>query len=279
MNNAVSKAQRVYRMYHGPSKTSLKVTPYNETWSGNKNISKNIVITSKLGSGSYGTVYELGSDKKYVLKTMKLNGNNSPDEEYKKIFLTEIRVGTTPGIQRVGPRIYSWRIHKVGNHWTGEYIMDNILRGDNSLFSYTLKSFIKKYKPERNANVFKKLKTTIRNFWIITKGYHGDLRTDNIAVVTNENGTVVRVMIYDYGAHKRTKNRLRRNASFENLSKIISTNYNRSALKPERDNRILFRRPNTKLLNSYSFENAMYILNSEPRKSLMSVLYKNNSRK
>lgn len=299
MNEAVSKAQKVYRMYHGPSKTSLKLTSYNGTWYGNKKIARPIVITSEVSSGQYGSVLELGHDKKYVLKIMSLGvASVPPNNDLTKIFLNEIRVGTTHNIQRVGPRIYSWRITKAagagkngGDVWLGQYIMDNVLRGNNSLFSYTLHSFIEKYKPGRDADVFKKLKKTIRNFWIITQGYHGDLHSGNISVVADKDGTVKRVMIYDYGAHKRTKVLLHRNASFKNLSKIINANFERSVLKrPEqanvypKNNRYMksrtyapilgqMRRPNGNVLRTTNLNTGTFQkLKTKIRKSIMSAL-------
>jgi hypothetical protein len=153
------------------------------------------------------------------------------DDDKTQIFLNEVRVGMTPGISRVGPRIYGFRIKFVGTQLVGSYIMDDFVKGDTSVKSLLLYDYIQKYRPGPNHVVFKKLKTTLRNFWLISKGYHGDLHTNNIAVVFKSRGTVVRVMIFDYGAHKRTKTKFTRNMSLADMARIINANFARSELK------------------------------------------------
>ena len=219
----MDKIRRVYRRYHGPSKGALKYHTIG-TWRGYglpAIMKTRSVTTEKLGGKTtYGTVYEFGTDKRYVLKKMKII-----DDDDMAIFKNEIRVGTTPGIQRVGPRIYGWKIDSD----SGQYIMDNVLLGDSTLVATSLTAYIQKFQPKEDNIVFKKLKTTIRNFWMITKGYHGDLHAENIAVVAKPNGSVVRVMVYDYGSHKRTKTRL--TGTFENMTRIINANFARSMAK------------------------------------------------
>jgi hypothetical protein len=271
MNNSRSKAltrvKKVFQTYHGPSKSALK--DHNSVnWQDilkNRSVSKN-----KLGENtSYGSVYELGTDKRYVIKRMKLDPDD-PDQLY--IFQNEVRVGTTPGIERVGPKIHAWR--KRGN--VAEYIMDNVLLGDDSLVSQSLWHYIQEYHPTEDAQVFKKLKTMLRNFWIITNGYHGDLHTGNIAVVSKPNGTVVRVMIYDYGSHKKIKVRLSQRMSFENVTKAINANFARSMSKhPNRvskypggstfstnlytPNTGQARRPNTNVLKTTNYRTGLFM--------------------
>ena len=84
------------------------------------------------------------------------------------------------------------------------------------------------------------MKTTLRNFWLISKGYHGDLHTNNIAVVFKRGGHPVpdRVMIFDYGSHKRTKVKFTRNMSLNNMTRVINANFARTIAKPNRQNRV-----------------------------------------
>jgi hypothetical protein len=237
MNNAaINRVKKVYSQYHEPSKSRLKSVSSirftkNLKWQvfGNQQ-SKNFtsVVNGKrstgpeISSGVYGKVYEYGTDKRYVVKQMTLKTQNDL-----KTFLNEIRIGMIPGIERVGTRIYTFKIDRS----IGQYIMDHALRGETSLVMSTLQKYIERFHPSEMSPIFKKLKTTLRNFWLITKGYHGDLHADNIAVIHKPDGTVVRVMILDYGSHKKTKVRLTRNMTFENLAQAINKNFNRSALK------------------------------------------------
>ena len=226
----VARVTKVYKRYHGPSKSSFEYL--SNKWNVGINTRK---VGQELAHGTYGSVHELGTDKRYVIKRMDL-GSDDMNLNLLRTFTNELRVGTTPRISQVGPKIYGWRVFsdsdENGNdEWTGEYIMDNVLRGETELVSQSLAQYVTKWKPGPGAPLFKKLKTTLRNFWLITKGYHGDLHGNNIAVVSRPDGTVVRVMIYDYGAHKRTKVRLTRNMTFEQLTEAINKNFARSATK------------------------------------------------
>ncbi len=236
----MNTVKKIYSMYHGPTKGYLQnkfnsannannkrwqTTSKNQLKNAKKIFNTQRKMGNKISSGSYGKVFEMGTDKRYVIKQMPVK-----KEEERAIFLNEILIGMIPGIERVGPKIYTFKID--GNN--GYYIMDHVLRGETNLEMSTLKQYIEKFHPSEMAPVFKKLKTTIRNFWIVTKGYHGDLHADNIAVVHEPDGTVVRVMILDYGAHKRTKVRLTSNMTFNQLAQAISQNFNRSVSKQTR---------------------------------------------
>ena len=227
--NATNKIRNVYRKYHAPSKQSLKnVTEWNP-------VTRQILNSRPLGAYSgtrsaFGSVRNVGSNKKYVMKEMVLR---TPNEL--KIFRNEIRVGLTPGIQRVGPKIYGWEMEydNTGEPRVGRYVMDNVLRGEQGRVLMTLADYVRNHPnlPPTDP-LFRKLRTTLQNFWILTKGYHGDLHANNIAVVTeDDNTTVVRVMIYDYGAHKRFKTRFNKRMSFINLTKVVNQNFARSIAK------------------------------------------------
>jgi hypothetical protein len=83
-------------------------------------IKKGRNIGRKIGEGYVGTVFCLKPDCRYVLK--------STTKENDHQFQTEIKIGSIPGIEEVGPRVYGYYI----NGKTGEriYIMDNVAKMD-----------------------------------------------------------------------------------------------------------------------------------------------------
>ena len=225
-----------------------------------ENIGQNIGTSS-----SFGTVKELGKDHKYVMKTMKFNITKNID--YLKIFLNEIRVGRMPDINKVGPKIYAWRIIRdlAGVAIKGQYIMDNFLKGDSSLKVYSATQYVRKTFgntcPPKSHPYFIKLRELLEKFWKITKGYHGDLHMSNIAVVTKPNGDIERLIIFDYGAHKKFKTNVSSVNCFEDFIHIIDKEFMKSVNKLSSNfhpstskipvvfpNRSQPRRPNTNML-------------------------------
>jgi hypothetical protein len=174
---------------------------------------------------AYGTVHEIGTSLKYVVKRMRIRDANS-----RKIFFNEIRVGSMPGIQKVGPRIYAWRI-KDGY---GEYIMDNFVRGTRGLTVKYLSDYMKKHYsktcPPKSNPIWGRLRTLLKNFWIITKGYHGDLHMFNIAVI-QKGDSIVRLVIFDYGSHKKFKAPVNTSMCFDDLVTLVQTEFHRSNQK------------------------------------------------
>lgn len=164
-----------------------------------------------ISGGSFGAVFKLitsaGKDNVYVVKYMKFNTQSLISD--KTIFMNEISVGSNKQLyaKETGPVIYTYSI----NDKRGLYIMDNVLRGEQDSESIQLSKFIKAYYPNAppspNSQLIKKLKQTLLHFYNLTKGYHGDLHTGNIAVIINKNThSIKRVMIYDYGAHRKFTN-------------------------------------------------------------------------
>jgi hypothetical protein len=152
---------------------------------------------------------------------------------HKKIFFNELRVGSTPGISAVGPRIYAWRIR--GQYC--EYIMDNFVKGDTTLAAttfheYMWKHFAKKCPPKSHA-VWGRLRTLLVHFWRVTKGYHGDLHANNIVVLTKPDGSIKRMMIFDYGSHKKFKASVNKSTCFDDFITLIRTEFHRSNQKSE----------------------------------------------
>jgi hypothetical protein len=150
---------------------------------------------------SYGTVTRVGPG--FVIKKM-----NFPDfqHDYLKIFLNEVRVGSIPGIKAVGPRVYAWRVKRDirGRAMSGEMIMDDFTFVPSSQKVMQLAAYSKLSTTCYTGDpVFKLIKDTMVKFWSITKGYHGDLHTNNMAVVLDvATKTPVKVIVFDYGAHQ-----------------------------------------------------------------------------
>jgi hypothetical protein len=187
----------------------------------------------QLGSAStYGTVIEIGG--KFVKKKMIFKKNQA--DAYLKIFLNEIRVGSIPGIQKVGPKIYAWRIHRnsAGDATSGEYIMDNFNIVPEGYTSVPFDKYIRDVLGNRKTfrlkileNIFyKKFKYFLREFWRITKGYHGDLGIQNIAIVYNKSTRLVKKFIFfDYGSHKKFKTSTNNSTTFENFVNVINKEF------------------------------------------------------
>jgi hypothetical protein len=249
---------------------------------------------------SFGTVTKIGG--KFVKKTMKFNQSGNTKI---KIFLNEIRVGSTPGIKKVGPKIYAWRLHldSSGKAVSGEYIMDDFRIAPRGYKVVSFNEYVRlpllvlkdgakttlRAAPQRLRNFFYlKLKYYLTEFWRITKGYHGDLHLGNIAVMYKEStGKVQRFIIFDYGAHKKFKTSIN-NLKFEQLTNIIDKEFkNRytktqsneyyppgSGIRLSRSMQGQPRRPNTDMLRSYAYTGVI-----APGANLMSRMTSHNNYK
>jgi hypothetical protein len=250
-------------------------------------------IGQQLGNKStFGSVQEIGTDGKYVMKTMKFKSSDSSDNL--KIFLNEIRVGRMAGINKVGPKIYAWRIIRddTGTATKGQYIMDNFTRGNATLTAQLATQYIKQFGdscPPRDHPYFVKLKEVLENFWKITKGYHGDLHMDNIVILTRPDGEIERLMIFDYGGHKKFKSKTGKLTCFDDFIKIIDKEFaqRRNKLKNKGfypptsripvvfGNRGQARRPNTNMLRGLKPAGAAIKHNFS--KSIMSHIHPTNT--
>ena len=189
--------------------TILKVYDPKFPWiyTHENNIPSELKIKQKLErigkKSSYGDVYKIGTDNKYVLKIMVLNDDNDV-----VIFKNEVRVGSIDGIEAAGPKIYAY----LYDDDIGVYIMDNILKGRKNHVLYSMYDYFKnvfggsKECPSIRHIFYRKLRRTLIRFYNITKGYHGDLHTENIMVVLDSNKKLVDIRIIDYGSHRPFRN-------------------------------------------------------------------------
>lgn len=185
-----------------------------------------------IGSGAFGNVKELitsdGRTNKYTMKTQKINDINN-----KYTFNNELKVGSNQKLQKnfIGPYIYAYSTYKKGNQKYGAYIMDHWERGLDNVKSSTLLDFLNKHKkscPLPNSDLINRLEHLLLSFYKITKGYHGDLHSNNIAVVTDSKNNILFLQIYDYGAHKKFRNtqKFDKCSTLIDLFKLIKSEFN-----------------------------------------------------
>ena len=180
---------------------------------------------------AFGEVFDIGHGlvKKVVYFPNRLFN-------YLKIFMNEVRVGRTPGIEAVGPKVYAWRVvrNERGEMTQGEYIMDNFAAVPPAYMVMVLDDYIQKLGacPAPSHPIYAKLKAALLTFWRLTKGYHGDLHAGNIAVVVNRATKMPKsVVIFDYGAHKRFKSHTNTETCFDEYIDIIDREFQRRSRK------------------------------------------------
>ena len=239
----------------------------------------------RIGSQSaFGVINIVGDQNRFVMKTMYLR---SPSDH--RIFVNELTVGMNPAIKIVGPKIYLWRQWYKDGLLIGQYIMDNFTKGKPGYFTMSLQDYARKMWdtcPGKDDKVIKLLKKRLTQFWKITKGYHGDLHTENIALIFNQEGDLKNLYIFDYGAHKKFKNLRESNYQrycFEDYIKTIQKqfkiSYNRKGgsnfypnvsvpvVKPKGQPY----RSNANMLSKLNYKNGTKTLNNG-KKSLLNFL-------
>ncbi len=194
------------------SSTKSNSTLYNENgWklSGIQKVPRDFLENlertgKKIGNKSlFGSVssllYRGKNNARYVLKHIDfLNGRKK--RERKKIFDTEVKIGSIRGIEKVGPRILARRVTPVG----GNYVMNHAKLGIPGAKIYSLASVRK----QLSTRMWEEIKNKVRQFQNITHGQHGDLHGGNILIVkvpTRHGKTKMYIRIIDYGAHRTFK--------------------------------------------------------------------------
>jgi hypothetical protein len=159
------------------------------------------------------------------------------DTDLLKIFLNEVRVGSLPGIQQVGPKIYAWKVNRdsSGEIQSADYIMDDFTVAPVGHKVFMMKQYAKTMGacPAQGHPIYAKIKEAVLKFWRLTKGYHGDLHMGNMAVMINKKTKEpVKVIIFDYGSHKKFKANTGNSTCFEGFLRIIDKEFsNRYAKK------------------------------------------------
>ena len=200
-----------------------------------KAVSANKSSGQRMGNAStFGSVIKIGG--RYVKKSMAI-ASRGKDTDLLKIFLNEVRVGSLPGIQQVGPKIYAWRVTRdsSGEIQSADYIMDDFTVAPVGYKVFMMKQYAKAMGacPAQGHPIYAKIKEAVLKFWRITKGYHGDLHPGNMAVMINKKTKEpVKVIIFDYGSHKKFKANTGNSTCFGDFLRIIDKEFsNRYAKK------------------------------------------------
>lgn len=221
-------------------------------------------VGKNISRGTYGSVSELGNDGKYVIKTMDID--NSSGIDLLKVFFNEIRVGSNPAIAEVGPRIYAWRLirDQKGTATIGQYIMDSFTKGDKDLETISLHMMYRSLCPPPSDPIYAMLRKTIEKFWKITKGYHGDLHLGNVVALRNiKTKNIVKILIFDYGAHKKFKAPTNNTTCFDDFIHIINKEFFNRLGKPK---------VNVGYYPNHTKLQTMYPERSQPRRSNVQML-------
>ena len=183
--------------------------------------------------------------KNGVVRPLSYNGNRfllvskEMSLKKKKSFFREVHVGTRPGIGACGPKVYAWR--KLPNRY--EYIMDNLARGFKDAKVTTLHKYT-------GPKPWKQLYDVLLRFYKVTGGFHGDLHSNNIAVITRKGK--VSVQIYDYGTWRPFQYKIRSDRIMNYLKEIKLQKGNKNigyAIEPKNSENQLYRK-NANVLSS-----------------------------
>jgi len=194
-------------------------------------------VGSILGEGSFGSVQEIittdGSKNTFTMKTQILK---SMDDV--RIFENELNVGSNNLLKSkfIGPSIYAYSLYTHNNTRYGVYIMDHWERGLKNVKSTTLLNYLNKFDkcPLPKSDIIYSIEHLLLSFYKITKGYHGDLHTSNIAVVFTDKKPhkILYLQIFDYGAHQKLSiSKLNKCFSLKNVLNLIQKEFNNDLKK------------------------------------------------
>ena len=214
--------------------------------SGTKNQRfRNAVAANRQNGAIIGPASTFGTVKKiagpYVKKTMLILSRGK-STDYLKVALNEIRVGGLPG---VFPRVHAWRVQRDlgGEIKSVEYIMDDFTVAPPGFKVISMKDYgaMLGACPTPDHPLYDILKRAVTKFWRLTQGYHGDLHVGNMAVMYSETTKLpVKVIIFDYGSHKKFKARLGNSACFEDYLSVIDREFTARYKKPTLNSRNIF---------------------------------------
>lgn len=240
--------------------------------------------------GAFGKITKIGG--KYVKKFMDFRHPNA-NVDYEKIFMNEVRVGSLPGMF---PRIYAWKIKKMeGKPIGAEYIMDDFRVAPPGYKVVLMRKYLSmKYGsvcPAKEEPVYTEIKDALIKFWKTSRGYHGDLHIGNMAVMYKEDDlTVKKVIIFDYGSHRPFKTNVNQVSCFEKFIKRIDSQFSNDIKnKPQgyfpQNTKILVARPqnkgqmfrsNANMLRGLRLTQESKIVNKNFKTSIMKSIHPKN---
>lgn len=136
-------------------------------------------------------VFRVNNNNRYVLKVVPIR--SAADE---RAFDTEVMVGETPGIERIGVRTRAWYKHK--NNGYGVILIDHVEMGHKNVESMTVENYLQNNRANKDVFV-RKLERCLTDFYNLTGRFHGDLHPGNVMVVVR-NKKKVDVRVIDYGS-------------------------------------------------------------------------------
>ena len=212
----------------------------------NSNFDMNYFDKSRLfgkyiANGAFGQTHEVntidGNTKKYAIKIVQLD-----DQEDILNFNKEVKVGKDLRLSNnfVAVSIYAFTflINPGNGPSYGIYIMDHIHRGMSDVISYTMDEYLTRfYKPScplPGSPFVNQLEHTLLSFYKITKGYHGDLHTGNMCVVTDKHDNFLYMLVYDYGAFQifKNTNRFNKCSTLNELFNLIQNEFQNNMNDP-----------------------------------------------
>lgn len=134
----------------------------------------------------YSNVYAIDGSNRFVLKVVPI--------ESIQALRDEIRVGMTPGIEKVGVRTHSYTL----SNGFGYLIMDHVEMGQKGVTHMSAEAYLRTF-PEKKALFFRVLKRRLLQFYKITQRFHGDLHFENVMVILKQNKRFD-VKLIDYGS-------------------------------------------------------------------------------
>ena len=203
-----------------------------------------------LGGGANGTVVQLkyntgkGANlNKYALKIVPLTNKMTKIE-----FMNEVRNGSTTDVKKWGVRIYCFAFE---GKW-GVFVMDNVTKGVGGMEK--VMTFESYEEQGGSINAFKVAFNKTLSAMLRYPTLHGDLHANNVLIVFNNNRTIKKVVIIDYGRMIRdfTPGVIRNNMSLTQKLTVV--------------NRIFFnnqKKPRTALVKNYMKRNI--VVCSTPR--------------
>lgn len=131
-------------------------------------------------------VYQIPGRNDYVIKIIA----------DKNEYLEEVRVGSIPGIEKVGVRVHSHGRLSKGNYYI---VMDHVEMGQSDVTHMTAERYVSKF-PKQQQAFLRILRKRLLQFYQLTGRFHGDLHFQNVLVIlSKKTKSLKQIKLIDYG--------------------------------------------------------------------------------
>lgn len=246
----------------------------------NKNVDPNKIASRNndvlLGKGVFGTAYSVaynGNHGKYVRKIIQ-----TPTENHRRAFMKEAQM------KHGNIKVHAWR--QMTNH--GEILMDNFKRFGpiHMSLSHYIKKFYSEGCPRPTHPIYKSFYNALKNFYVSTQGYHGDLHGGNVVVIlSNDDGTpesFVKILIADYGSHVPFKKAVNNSMCLTSILDQIHQEFqhnipetfirNKNILMYKPSGNVQLRRSNRNLVYKVGIKHGSPVNNSNTKKKMINTM-------